>query len=319
MYIGAVHNPLRRHFCHMAAMRRLLIVINPIAGTKSKTELESYLVDRARQAGMTCMVTHSSKHSTASSLQSIAGEFEATDIIACGGDGTVNMVAEAAQLAGINLGIIPAGSGNGLANCAHIPTKPSAAFDIIEKGEFITIDTFLVNRRFAVMLSGIGMDAAVAERFAHQESRGLATYTTQTLLEFFSATPYQFKISLPEMSFYSDAFFISVANSNQFGNNVTIAPKASLSDGLLDIVIVQKMPKAQLPFAMLRQLQGNNKLMAMADEIRSKHVIYLQTPNLTVENLQHAPLHIDGDPAKSCKEINFSVSKAALRLLMPVS
>jgi len=250
-------------------------------------------------------------------LQSFADDFGATDLIAVGGDGTVNIGAEAAQLAGINLGIIPAGSGNGLARTAEIPLKPSLAFDIIEKGNSRPIDSFLVNRHFAVMLAGLGMDAAVAERFSTQAKRGLATYTTQTLLQFFRATPYQFKIELPDFSFFTDAFFISVANSNQFGNNVTIAPQASLSDGLLDMVIVQKMPKAKLPFALFRQIQGNNRLMAMAESFSKKNVVYLQIKNVTIHNLQMAPMHIDGDPAKSCEKVDFAMMQGNLQLLMP--
>ncbi|HAI85267.1 MAG TPA: diacylglycerol kinase, partial [Chitinophagaceae bacterium] len=98
-----------------------------------------------------------------------------------------------------------------------------------------------------------------------KSTRGLLTYAQQSIVALFKAQPYQFKVSLPEFEFFTDAYFISVANSNQFGNNFTIAPKASLSDGLLDIVVVQKMSKMKLPFAILRQIRGNNKLQALVD------------------------------------------------------
>jgi len=241
----------------------------------------------------------------------------ATDLIVCGGDGTVNLAAKALQNTKINIGIIPVGSGNGLARCAGIPLKPGGAFNVILKGKIQHTDAFNVNNHFSCMLSGLGLDAAVAERFAKSASRGLLTYTTQTLIQFFKANPYQFGIELPGFGFYSDAFFISVANSNQFGNNVTIAPKASLCDGLLDVVIVQKMLKTSIPLAVLKQLRGNNKLHSIADAVGKQNVIYLQTPSLSIVNKQLAPLHIDGDPCETVKDINIKILPAAFRLLVP--
>lgn len=301
----------------MIAERRLVFVINPIAGTNPKNDLEAYLSDQARAAGIPHMVMHSNKHTTSATIQSVAMEFAATDIIACGGDGTVNMTAEAAEHCHATLGIVPCGSGNGLAYTAQISTKPALAWDTILHGKAIPIDTFTVNRSYACMLAGVGLDAAVAESFSHQARRGLATYTTQTLIEFFKARPYQFKVSLPEMDFYTDAYFITVANSNQFGNNVTIAPQASLSDGLLDVVIVQNMPKTNMPFAVWNQIKGNNKLMVLAENILKQNILYFQTPSITIENQKHAPLHIDGDPATSDDLLHFSINEASVKLLVP--
>src|SRR5205085_76555 len=148
------------------------------------------------------------------------------------------------------------------------------------------VDAFRINDQFSCMLSGLGFDAHVAHDFANKASRGLLTYTQQSLFHYFKAHPYQFQIVLENFSFYTEAFLISVANSNQFGNNFTIAPKASLSDGLLDIVIIQKMNKARLPFAILRQIRGNNKLQQLVDDITNKNILYFQTPSLTIKNLK---------------------------------
>ena len=165
------------------------------------------------------------------------------------------------------------------------------------------------------MLSGIGFDAQVAHDFASKSSRGLLTYTHQSLLNFFKAQPYQFEIILPDFSFYTDAFFISIANSNQFGNNFTIAPKASLNDGLLDIVIVQKMNKAKLPFAVFKQIRGNNKLQDMVENIGSKTVLYFQVPSLIIKNLKHAPFHIDGEPKETFEEFKIEILKDCFDLV----
>jgi diacylglycerol kinase (ATP) len=297
--------------------RRYFFVINPKAGTRSKDGLETYLQQEATKDGVEFHIFHTAQATNPYSLQHMAEEFDATDVIACGGDGTVNLVAAAVKHTRMNLGIIPVGSGNGLGRTANLPMKPSHALDIIRAGKVIKADTFSVNRHFACMLAGIGLDAAVAERFALSSTRGLMTYTTQTLIEFFKAHPYQFEICIDDFSFFTDAFFVSVANSNQFGNNVTIAPLASISDGLLDVVIVQKMSKAELPFALLRQLRGNNKLRDLAAAVGKQHVLYYQAKNVQVRNLQLAPLHIDGDPVPTDETISFAMDPMSINLLVP--
>jgi YegS/Rv2252/BmrU family lipid kinase len=279
--------------------------------------LEAFLQQEATKDGVEFHIFHMGQGTNAYSLQHAAEEFDATDVIACGGDGTVNLVAAAVRHTHMNLGIIPVGSGNGLSRTATIPMKPSQALNIIRAGKVVKADSFTVNRHFACMLAGIGMDAAVAERFAQSSTRGLMTYTTQTLIEFFKAHPYQFEVCIDNFSFFTDAFFISVANSNQFGNNVTIAPLASISDGLLDVIIVQKMSKAALPFALLRQLRGNNKLKDLAAAVGTQHVLYYQAKNVHVRNLQLAPLHIDGDPFAADENISFAIDPLSINLLVP--
>lgn len=297
--------------------RRLLFVVNPIAGTRTKDGLEAFLRKEVEKDGWEYHIFQSARNTNAYALQHIAEEFDATDMIACGGDGTVNLVAGAVRGSHRRLGIIPVGSGNGLARAANIALKPSQAYQIIRQGKVVMADSFTVNRKFAVMLSGLGLDAAVAERFAASSKRGLVTYTTQTLIQYFKAHPYQFEVCLDGFSFFTDAFFISIANSNQFGNNVTIAPLASISDGLLDVIIVQKMAKAGLPLALLRQIRGNNKLHPMVQQLGSSHVLYFQAKNIQIRNLQLAPLHIDGDPSPSETEMNFSIAPQSIQLLVP--
>ena len=167
------------------------------------------------------------------------------------------------------------------------------------------------------MLSGIGFDAQVAHDFATKATRGLMMYTQQSILNYFKAHPYQFEIVLDSFSFFSDAFFISIANSNQFGNNFIIAPQASLSDGLLDIVIVQKMNKAKLPFAILQQVRGNNKLQQLVEDMSEKNILYFQTASLTIRNLKHAPLHIDGEPKETSEEFTIEIIKDCFELISP--
>src|SRR6185503_1245834 len=136
---------------------------------------------------------------------------------------------------------------------AGISKEPLKALDIIFKSRSKSVDGFVINDHFSCMLSGIGFDAKVAHEFARQPKRGLTTYVKQVIRNFFSAKTYPFGIQMADNSFAIDAFFISIANSNQFGNNFTIAPKAKLNDGLLDIVIVTAQNKVSFLLQTLKQ------------------------------------------------------------------
>jgi diacylglycerol kinase (ATP) len=177
------------------------------------------------------------------------------------------------------------------------------------------VDGFFINNRFACMLCGLGFDAKVAHEFARQPERGLSTYIKQVIRNFFSATTYSFEIELEKGSLITDAYFISIANSNQFGNNFTIAPKASLTDGLLDIVIVTNQNKLSVLYQTFRQLIGRNKLQPEAMITGKKGVIYFQTKALTIINKNNAPLHIDGDPAETSEKLRIEIAKKSFKLI----
>jgi diacylglycerol kinase (ATP) len=301
----------------MDNQRRILFFINPIAGTRTKEGLEEFLARKCREQHIPFMIVQSTKGTTAEMLKVYLYDFKATDLVACGGDGTVNLAAEAVWNENINLGVIPVGSGNGLARTALIPVKPSKAFEVLLHGKLQKTDAFSVNGKFACMLSGVGFDAEVAERFAHSHKRGIVTYTTQTLIQFFKSHPVNFEITADGFTFFTDAFFISVANSNQFGNEVTIAPLASLNDGMLDVIIVQKMSKMSLPLALIKQLRQNEKMKNWVEKIGKQSILYFQTPEIKIGNPSHAPLHIDGDPHPFADEIHFKIIPDAFRLWVP--
>jgi YegS/Rv2252/BmrU family lipid kinase len=301
----------------MNEQRRIVFLINPIAGTRAKHGLEAYLANRCSELGIEYMMVHSTKTTSPDAIRSHLYDFKATDLVACGGDGTVNLAASSVAHSSIPLGIIPVGSGNGLARTANIPVKPSKAFEVILNGTIQPTDAFSVNDTFACMLSGLGMDAEVAERFANNHRRGMVTYTTETLVQFFKSHPINFEVTIDGFTFFTDAFFISVANSNQFGNNVTIAPLASLNDGLLDIIIVQKMPKATLPFALLAQLRHNHIMQNWVEKIGKQSILYLQAKEISIGNPKHAPLHIDGDPVPFSDTVHFKIIPNAFNLRVP--
>ena len=297
--------------------RKISFLVNPISGNTKKDDLLKFIHAELQGKELEFEFLFTNAHGNYDDVVDRIASDGITDIVMIGGDGTVNQVVNALRDQPVQFGIIPLGSGNGLALAAGIPKKPHEAISLILRGEAKPVDAFTVNDQFSCMLSGIGFDAQVAHDFSTKASRGLMTYTQQSLINYFKAQPYQFEIVLENFSFFTDAYFISIANGNQFGNNVTIAPKANLNDGLLDVVVVQKMNKAKMPFAVLKQIRGNNKLMDLVENMGKNNVLYFQTNTLNIRNPKYAPFHIDGEPTETAAEFHIKVIPSCFQLIQP--
>lgn len=310
-----------RIFAPAMTKRKFIYLINPISGTRGKRSLKELIARRTKEQGIAFDILPTDPDGDYASLIPLIGQEQVTDIVICGGDGTVSAVAAALKGRDTRVGIIPMGSGNGLAFAAGIPPDPSKALDILFAGNASWIDGFLINGRFSCMLCGIGFDGGVAHQFAREHRRGLGTYIKVTLSHFLRARSYPFQIDLAAAgvggSFPVEAFFIDIANGNQFGNNVKIAPRADLHDGLLDIVIVKKASRLRLLFSATRQVLGGYRMTAAPVDAGSKKVLYFQTPGLVIGNPDGAPLHIDGDPAPSAGEFRIEIVPKAIRLVQP--
>ncbi|MFT3678350.1 MAG: diacylglycerol kinase family protein [Chitinophagaceae bacterium] len=297
--------------------KSILYIINPISGTRTKKNLQAFLEQKTTEAGIPYHIEYSVASADYSFLLPIIKEKDITDVGIAGGDGTVSQVVNGLMGLDLNFGIFPCGSGNGLALAAGIPRAVDKALQVFLHGQPMLTDGFLINGQFACMLSGLGFDAKVAHDFARQPKRGLSTYARQVVKNFFKARFYDFTIELPGKQFQTTAFFISIANSNQFGNQFTIAPKASLSDGLLDIVVVSRQSKLKLLLQTLRQIRGWNALQPAAAIDTSKAILYFQTASIRIANNSKAPLHIDGDPADTPDQVIIEVKEKCFRLICP--
>jgi diacylglycerol kinase (ATP) len=297
--------------------RRVLYFINPISGTRGKEQVLAQIRAKSQQYGVPYEIMDTVASGRYDFLREKITAEHITDIVIAGGDGTVNQVVLAVKSLPVQIGIIPCGSGNGLALTAKIPKRPDKALDVFFTGKASPVDGFFINDRFACMLCGLGLDAQVAHDFARQSARGLATYVRESLKDYVKAKAYPFTVSFGAERFDTDAFFISIANSNQFGNQVTIAPRARLNDGLLDIVVVKKMNKLLLPFALLRQLKMSRPISSPGQVYKSSSILYFQTDALTIQNTGGAPLHIDGDPANTASVFDIKVERDCFWLIQP--
>jgi len=297
--------------------RKILYFINPISGTQAKDLLVKKIEEKTTGHQIPFEILKTNADGNYYFLREKIEKESVTDIVICGGDGTVSQVAGTLLNEDIKIGIIPMGSGNGLALAAKIPKDLDKALDLIFTGKARYIDSFFINAQFSCMLCGLGFDAQVAHDFAKQPKRGLASYIRQTLVNFINARTYRFELVNKGKSFTAEAFFISIANSNQFGNQFTIAPQASLNDGLLDIIVVKKMSKLRMIWAVMKQVR-NGKIKEVEERtFHDKDVLYFQTEKLIIHNLDAAPLHIDGDPTHTAKRFMVEIIPNAFKLIQP--
>ncbi|HUR12259.1 MAG TPA: YegS/Rv2252/BmrU family lipid kinase [Flavitalea sp.] len=297
--------------------RKIIYLINPISGTRQKSSLTEMIRRKTSQRNIPFEILLTNANSEYGFLRKKIVKENITDVVIAGGDGTFSSIASALKDLDIQFGIIPMGSGNGLALSAKIPVTSQSALQVIFEGRECEIDGMMINDKFSCMLCGIGFDAQVAHDFALQKRRGLQTYIKVSLINYFKATPYRFIVNAGSKKIETEAFFLSIANSNQFGNNFTIAPQASLQDGLLDIVIVKKMSKFLLPFSVLGQVTGINAMIKAEEQLDHRNILYFQSDHLTIENPDGAPLHIDGDPAASARRYEIRIIPKAFRLILP--
>ncbi|MEO6547807.1 MAG: diacylglycerol kinase family protein [Ferruginibacter sp.] len=297
--------------------RKIIYFVNPVSGTSEKEALIKKLEERTTLQNIPFEILTTNAAGNYFFLKEKISKEDITDIVVCGGDGTVSQVAGSLLDEDINIGIVPMGSGNGLALAAKIPKNIDKALDIIFAGNSSYIDSFFINATFSCMLCGLGFDAQVAHDFAKQQKRGLATYVKQTILNFIKVKPWSFEIINKGQAFAASAYFISIANSNQFGNEFTIAPQASLNDGLLDIIVVKKMSKLRFIWAVLQQVRNGKTKDYDEKTFHKKDVLYFQTDKLIIHNLQAAPLHIDGDPCNTAGRFLINIIPSAFKLLQP--
>ncbi len=295
--------------------RKILFFINPVSGTKNKLVLEKKIIARCEERDIAFQILFTSKEGDYQFLRDKIKEEEITDIVICGGDGSIRPFIAAVLNVEVNLGILPLGSGNGLAMSARIPRSIDKALEVIFNGTSMMADAYTINGEICCHLSGLGFDAKVAHAFAQQRKRGLNTYIMEFVKAFMKVKSYEFEIFLDDQWQKVKGFCICIANSNQFGNNFKIAPRASICDGLLDIIVAQKTSKVNALFQLLKHISSGKVINASAD--KNKTILYYQAKNIKVKNVQHALLHVDGDPVATPEFVEAQILPSAFRLIVP--
>jgi YegS/Rv2252/BmrU family lipid kinase len=230
--------------------------------------------------------------------------------IAVGGDGTINEVAQGLLDSETPMGILPRGSGNGLARHLGISVNLTEAIDNLFSSRVIRMDTMLINDKLSLNVSGIGFDGHIANLFANNKIRGLFGYLRLTLKEFFNFQEFEADVTIDGKPSSQKAFIIAIANSSQYGNNIKIAPLASVCDGLLDISIMKKVPLHNLGF-IYSFLSGNLKKSGRCEMLAAKEV--------RIRTLKPVAYHIDGEPCGLHDTFFIQLKPASLAVLVPLS
>lgn len=298
--------------------RKILFFINPISGIRSKVHLEKMIIKKCEMHFAAFEILFTSKDGDYGFLKEKIEKESITDVVICGGDGSISPVISYLIDVKVNVGIVPLGSGNGLARSAGIPYSIDAALEIIFTGVADWVDAFTVNNRLGCQIAGLGFDAFVAHEFSKERKRGLSTYTKLAIKHFFKAKPYHFEFELNGKKEAVEAFIFCVSNANQFGNNLKIAPKATLNDGLLDVVILKKTTKLNILISFVQHILFGNKNPKNKPLSKKNNIEYFNTTWIKIYNRSHAPLHIDGDPLDPEKEYEIEMIPSAYKLIQPV-
>jgi YegS/Rv2252/BmrU family lipid kinase len=249
-------------------------------------------------------------HGHAYLLASEAVEKGADYVIAVGGDGTVNEVAKALVDSQSALGIIPMGSGNGLARDLSIPLDSRKAIDVILEHNIAPIDYCKANENIFFCTCGVGFDARISQRFAEEKHRGSWAYLRSVITEYIKFKPEGYEITLDDSeTVRKKAFLVTCANASQYGNNAYIAPLADMNDGLIDVAVLLPMTSLDIVgmvFQMFtKQLNKNPK------------VKYFKAKKLTVKREKAGIVHLDGEPFSMEKSVTIEVFRSGLRVLVP--
>ena len=288
--------------------RHITFIINPISGTTRKKNIPQLIQDIFGESDFEVALRETEYAGHAKEIAAELSEQGNTEIIAVGGDGTINEVVNGITNSGATFGIIPSGSGNGLARHLGISMRPKKAMEFIKMGHTQNIDLMKINGEYSANVSGVGFDALVAHQFQNSKTRGLISYAQISMQEFFKYKPQNYNINIDGQEIDREAFLISFANSSQFGNNAFIAPQASITDGLIDICILKPFPVVATAIVFER---------VMAKTINnSKFMDIIQGKKITVKNLAKI-YHLDGDPRESNNDLEIEICTGILKLIVP--
>lgn len=287
---------------------RILFIMNPISGTHGKEDIPKKIesmLDKERYAYKISMTEYAGH---AAEIAAQAAEDGYDIVVAVGGDGTVNEVARSLTHTKTALGIIPCGSGNGLARHLHIPMDVEKAIMLINQCHIEKLDYGIINDMPFFCTCGMGFDAFVSMKFAEAGKRGPITYLENVLKEGLKYKPETYEVEDETGKKKYEAFLIACANASQYGNNAYIAPHASMSDGLMDVIIME-------PFTVLEAPQISIDMMNKTLDKNSK-IKTFRCKKLHVKRTSPGVIHYDGDPIMTGEDIDVQIQEGGISIVI---
>ena len=291
----------------------LAFIVNPVSGSAARGRRAGALAEMIRQrcaaAGAASEVRFTERPGHGRELSSALADRGFSPVVACGGDGTVNEVACALMGHEAVLGIVPAGSGNGLARELGISRRPEQALQTALGGEDLSIDVGELGGRPFVNLAGVGLAAEVADLFSRLAGRGLAGYVWATARQLIRYQARRYTLEIEGRAIERPALIVEAANGRQYGNGAVVAPNARLNDGLLDLVAVDPMRPARALWGLRRLFNGTID--------RDPLVHCSQVAEVTISADQPLRFHVDGEAAQGGRSLSAVIHPRALRVRVP--
>lgn len=293
----------------MSPKKKILFIINPISGTRSKKLIIKQLYERINQEIYEIEVRYTERAGHAEVIAAQAAAEGIYCVTAIGGDGTINEIARSLIHTETAMGIIPCGSGNGLARHLLIPMDAGKAIDVINMGKITSIDYGKMNDKPFFCTCGVGFDAFVSLKFAAAGKRGVLTYLDKTLHECLNYKPETYEVESEDEKTKYKAFLIACGNASQYGNNAYIAPQASLQDGLMDVTILEPFTVLDIPSL---SFQLFNKTLDQNSRIKT-----FKSKKIHIRRTQPGVVHYDGDPAMMNEDIAVEIVAKGLHVIVP--
>jgi YegS/Rv2252/BmrU family lipid kinase len=286
-----------------------LFVVNPNSGKKQSVQVMNLLQKELNSLACKHEILVWKEENAFDDIHSAIQSGKYQKIIAVGGDGTINRIASCLLNSDKILGIIPSGSGNGLARSLGFSMNPRKALQQNLQSESVNIDAGQVNEKFFFCTAGIGFDAYVSHLFSLSKERGLKTYARLVIQNLFRYKGVDVQIRMNDAKIDSVFFMITVANAPQFGNNFYIAPTAKLNDGKFQVTAIPLLK----PFRLL-------SLLVSAAQKKIHHqtdVLQLSHHEFEIQGSDPFPYHLDGEPMGQETLLKIKLRPNALNVIAP--
>ncbi len=291
----------------MSNKKHIIFIINPISGTHSKEEIPAMIdkiIDKERFDYQVIMTEYAG-HAAEIARQAANDGVDA--VVAVGGDGTVNEVARSVIHTQTAMGIIPCGSGNGLARHLCLPMETEKALAIINEFQIEAFDYGLINGQPFFCTCGMGFDAFISLKFAESGKRGPITYVENVLKEGLKYKPETYEIEDETGTKHYKAFLIACANASQYGNNAYIAPGATMKDGEMDVIVMEPFDVLDAP-----QIAADLFMKTLGNNSKIKT---FRTRSLHIHRKAPGAIHYDGDPMMTDSDIDVHIEHLGINIV----
>lgn len=289
--------------------KHLVFIVNPKSGVEREKAIQRAIDNRLDSDIYSYEIQHTeyAKHGT--ELARNAAANNAFAVVAVGGDGSVNDIVSGLLGTETSLAIIPKGSGNGMARAMQIPLNEEQAIDVINKGNTIKMDIGYANDRPFISNAGVAFDALISRKFAKSTRRGFAMYSWLVTKHMWTYNEWDWDITIDGKHLKEKAFIVCVANGTQFGYNFQIAPDANWTDGLFDLIIINKFPKILSAAIVVRAMTGTLTSSPYVKHYRGKEIV-ISHPELKL-------MQTDGDAHQCANKVHFKMAQSAQKVIVP--